>query len=542
MQKTKSMKLKLLFVLFLFTFSISAQQNSKLSTKPKLLVGIIVDQMRDDFLYRYTSKYSSGGFKRLMNEGFNCRNNQYHYASTVTGPGHAHVYNGSSPALSGIVGNEWYDKILKKTMYVASDSTVSTVGDGTAMAGKMSPRNMKVTTISDQIRIASQFKSKTVGIAIKDRGAILPAGHTGMAYWFDSAKGNWITSNFYTDKLPAWVNNFNDKKYPELYVKQPWNTLLPINQYTESEADDQAYEANISGETKAVFPHKVTLGSLASTYYGNELTKNFALAALDGEKLGQNGETDVLAISFSSPDYAGHMFGPQSVELEDIYLRLDKNIEEILNKLDLTLGKGNYTVFLTADHGVAEIPAFLKKNKVPAGVFLAGELEKKVEAILAQKFGEDNYILRSDNYQLYLNHDVLEAKKISLDEISKILRQKITQEEGVYELINLAEGKYETLPLLTQKKFSGLYNPKRSGELMLILEPSWFAGNIKGTTHGSSHAYDTHVPLLFFGNGIKQGNTTKPTFISDIAPTLSILLKILEPNGSIGEVISEALK
>jgi predicted AlkP superfamily pyrophosphatase or phosphodiesterase len=535
------MKYILFSICLVFTFKISAQNPKKIN-RPKLVVGIIVDQMREDYLYRYYDKYSETGFKKLMNDGFNCRNNQYHYASTVTGPGHAQTYNGSSPGISGIVGNEWFDKNSGKLTYVVGDSTVTTVGDGSAIAGKMSPKNMIVSSICDQMRISNQFKSKTVGIAIKDRGAILPAGHTGDAYWYDATKGNWITSSFYKNTLPDWVTAFNAQKLPEKYYAQLWNTVLPMEQYTESEDDDQPYENNISGETKAVFPHKVLASSLATTYFGNELTTKFSLAAIDAENLGKDNFCDFLAVSYSSPDYAGHAFGPQSKEIEDIYIRLDKNIAELLQSLDLKIGKGNYTVFLTADHGVAEIPGFLKKNKIPAGLLVGSELSIKAERILSAKFGEGKYIKSNDNYQMYLNLPTLEAKKISISEVVSALRTTLNMEEGVLDIVNLAEGNFNGIASPLQAKLQGLYYPKRSGEIMVIVEPGWFGGLPKGTTHGTLWSYDTHVPLLFYGFGINKGSTFAPTYISDIAPTLAGLLSILEPNGSIGKPIIEVLK
>jgi predicted AlkP superfamily pyrophosphatase or phosphodiesterase len=534
------MKLKLLGFLMLCFFGTQAQKPK--SDKPKLVVGIVVDQMRYDYLYRFYSKYSAGGFKRLMTEGYNCRNNHYQYASTVTGPGHAHIFNGSIPAISGIVGNEWYDKTMGKTQYVVGDSTVKVVGEGSATAGKMSPRNMKVTSITDQLRIANQFQSKTVGIAFKDRGAILPAGHTGQAYWYDAGSANWITSDFYIKELPEWVKTFNAKKIPQSLISQPWETLLSQDKYTETEEDDQPYEATMSGEPKPVFPHKVTLGSLATSPYGNDLTVKFGMAAIDGENLGMGQFTDFLTLSFSSPDYAGHAFGAQSKEIEDIYLKLDKNIAELLSHLDKKLGLGNYTVFLSADHGVAEIPAFLKKHNVPAGLFLGGEFDKKAEAILGAKFGEGKYIKSADNYQLYLNTDLLSQKNISIDQVTQALKTEFIKTEGIYNVINLSEGKANEVPEVYRNKLTNIYNPKRSGEVMVLVEPAWFSGYVKGTTHGTMYAYDTHVPLLFFGWGINKGENLNKTHISDIAPTIAMLLKILEPNGSVGLPITSALK
>jgi predicted AlkP superfamily pyrophosphatase or phosphodiesterase len=534
------MKLKILGLLMLCFFATQAQKSK--TEKPKLVVGIVVDQMRYDYLYKFYSKYTDGGLKRLMTEGYNCRNNQYHYASTVTGPGHAHIFNGSSPAISGIVGNEWYDKTIGKTTYVVSDSTTKLVGEGSATAGKMSPRNMKVSSITDQLRIANQFNSKVVGIAIKDRGAILPSGHTGQAYWYDAGSANWISSDFYLKQLPNWVNSFNEKKIPQQLVSKPWETLISQDKYIETEQDDQPYEATMSGEPKAVFPHKVTLSGIATSPYGNDLTLKFGLAAIEGERLGMGQETDFLTLSFSSPDYVGHSFGPQSKEIEDVYLKLDINIAELLSHLDKKLGIGNYTVFLSADHGVAEIPAFLKKHNVPSGVFLGGELEKKAEATLTAKFGEGKYLLSADNYQMYLNMELINQKNISVDQITQALKNEFVKTEGIYNVVNISEGKANEVPQFFRDKLTNIYNPKRSGEVMVLVEPAWFAGYVKGTTHGTMYPYDTHVPLLFFGWGINKGEYLKETYISDIAPTIAMLLKILEPNGSIGSPIISALK
>lgn len=532
------MKRVLFFLVAISAIPVWAQQ----SNKPKLVVGIVVDQMRDEYLHRFSNDFSEGGFKRLMREGFTCRNNQYHYASTVTGPGHAHIFTGSSPAISGIVGNEWYEKAIGSNMYVASDSTVKTVGDGGKSSGKMSPRNLKVTTITDQLRIATQFKSKVVGISLKDRGAIMPAGHTGQAYWLDKDTGNWITSSYYMEQLPKWVVDFNAKKYPQEMMKSKWDLLLKAEAYTESEEDDQPYEGALSGEAKPVFPHNIIMSSFPNSPFINTLSKDFALAAVEGENLGGGEYTDFLTLSFSGTDYAGHSFGPQSKEIQDVYLRLDRDIEGLLKFLDKKLGTGNYTVFLSADHAVAEVPAFNLKHEIPSGVFVGSELKRKAEKVLLNKYGDASAIKAYDNYQIYVNQDWLDKNKLSIDDLVATLKKGLELENGIYTVINLAEGKFASIPEYYQKKLSDIYNPKRSGEIMILPEPAWFEGYIKGTTHGSMYSYDTHVPLLFFGWGINKGQTFKNTYISDIAPTVAQLLGILEPNGNIGTPIEEVIK
>jgi len=551
-----SKKLIPFLLLFFVIASLSAQKKKSTvsfeasnADKPKLVVGIVVDQMRYDFLYRYSEKYSSGGFKRLMNEGFNCRNNHYDYAPTVTAAGHAAIFTGSIPAISGIIGNEWFNQKTGKSVYCVEDSSVRTVGSD-SKAGLMSPKNLLVSTITDQLKIANNFQSKTIGIALKDRGSILPAGHTAnAAYWFDSKNGAWITSSYYMNDLPQWVKDFNSMKMPQKYMAEGWKTLLPIEKYSESTADNQAYEAKLSGEKTATFPHELAAQSgvnllevIRTTPFGNTLTKDFALAAIQSENLGKSPKTDFLTISFSSPDYVGHAFGPNSIEVEDTYLRLDKDIEEILTSLDNSLGKGNYLVFLSADHGVADVPGFWQSQKLPAGVMDATISSREVKTALKTAFGEGEFIIAEDNSQLYLNANLMEEKKISYTQIYEIVRKTLLKRDDVADVIDLHNLANSTLPDYQLSYVKNGFNPRRSGDIMLVLNPSWFAGRKQGTTHGSLYRYDTHVPLLFYGWKVKSGETTLRTNISDISPTVADLLNILEPNGSVGNVISGVKK
>ena len=522
---------------------------TSITDKPKLVVGIVVDQMRYDFLYRYADKYSPGGFKRLMNEGFNCRNNHYDYAPTVTAAGHAAIFTGSIPAINGMIGNEWFNQKTGKLVYCVEDSSVTTVGSD-SKAGLMSPKNLLVSTITDQLKIANNFQSKTIGIALKDRGSILPAGHTAnAAYWFDSKNGAWITSTFYMNDLPQWVKDFNALKMPQKYMAEGWKTLLPIEEYTESTGDNQTYEAKLSGEKTPTFPHELAaqagvnlLEVIRTTPFGNTLTKDFALAAIQFENLGKSPKTDFLTISFSSPDYVGHAFGPNSIEIEDTYLRLDKDIAEILTSLDNSLGKNNYLVFLSADHGVADVPGFSQSQKLPAGVLDYGETMKEVKSALKSAFGEGEFIRAEDNSQLYLNANIMEEKKVSYAQIYEIVRKTLLRRDDVADVVDLHNLANSTLPDYQLNYVKNGFNPRRSGDIALVLNPNWFTGRKQGTTHGSMYSYDTHVPLLFYGWKIKTGETTIRTNISDISPTVADLLNILEPTGSIGNVISGVKK
>lgn len=516
---------------------------------PKLVVGIVVDQMRYDYLYRYYDKYTIGGFKRLMNEGFNCRNNHYHYAATYTGPGHAAVYTGSAPALNGIVGNDFYDRNLGRMLYCTEDTTVNTLGN-TGSAGKMSPRNLLVTTITDQLKLATDGRAKVVGIALKDRGAILPAGHAAdAAYWFDSKDGNWISSTYYQKDLPKWVNDFNAKKRPDQFLGRKWEPVLPVAQYSASTADDQPFENTLAGEAKPVFPHEFAVQAGSAKYeplrtspYGDELTKEFALAALAGEEMGKDDITDFLAVSFSSPDYVGHTFGTHAIETQDQYIRLDRQLAQLFAQLDATVGKGNYLAFLSADHGAADAPGFSQLYNIPADVKPGNEVSNAVKAALAKAYGPDQFMLAYYNQEIYLDNALLAEKKIPIEEVYALLRATLLKQRGVINVINFHNLNGSAIPEMQTTQLRNVYHPNRSGDFYVVLQAGWFEGRAKGTTHGTAYAYDTHVPLLFYGWGVKPGQTFRRTHIADIAPTLAALLSILEPSGNIGAVVEEAVK
>ncbi|RIV26820.1 alkaline phosphatase family protein [Fibrisoma montanum] len=532
-----------------FAQSKKAAPTTRFPDRPKLVVGIVVDQMRYDYLYRYYTKYGTAGFRRLMDEGFNCRNNHYHYAATYTGPGHAAIYTGSAPALNGIVGNDFYDRTLGRMVYCAEDTTVSTVGNS-GTAGKMSPRNLLVTTIGDQLKLATDGQAKVIGIALKDRGAILPAGHAAnAAYWFDSKDGNFISSSFYQSELPDWVQAFNNRKLGDKFLSQKWEPLLAMNQYTESTTDDQAFEAALTGESKAVFPHEFVATSGGSKYeilrtspYGDQITKEFALAALKGEQLGQDNVTDLLCVSFSSPDYIGHAFGTHAVETEDNYIRLDRQLADLFNQLDATVGKGEWTAFLSADHGVADVPGFAKTYRIPADVKSYGEVGDAVKAALAKAYGPGQWMLTYFNQQVYLNHALLAEKKIAIQEVYELIKSTLLNQKGVINVLNLNNLGAEAFPEIQLNMLRNVYHPKRSGDFYVMFQSGWFEGRTKGTTHGTTYAYDTHVPFLLYGWGVRPGQTVRRTQIADIAPTLAALLGILEPSGSIGHPVEEALK
>lgn len=521
------------------------------SEKPKLIVGIIVDQMRQEYLYRFKDRFVENGFKRFTEQGFMMTNGHYNYIPTFTGPGHASVYTGTTPATHGIIANDWYNRQLDKFIYCAEDSTVTNVG-GTAENGKISPRNMLTTTITDELRFANGKRSKVVGIAIKDRGASLPAGHTGDAYWYDDVNGDFMTSTFYYDTLtlPKWVSDFNTKKVPDTYLSQTWNTLYPIESYKNSLPDDNPFEGVFIGKTSPTFPYILDslkannggYGLISSTPFGNSLTLDFVYAAIEGENLGQRGETDFLAVSFSSPDYIGHRFGPSSIEVEDNYLRLDQELAKFFEYLDNKIGKDQYLVFLSADHAVAEVPGYLVSEKAPAGNFNAGMILGQLRGFAQAMYGDGNWVLSFSNEQIFLNKDLARDKKIDFEQMQRDFADYVLRFKGVKEAYTAVDLKTQEFAKNRPSLLQMGYNHKASGDVLLILEPGWLTGGQRGTTHGSGYSYDTHVPISFYGWGIKPGQSSSYVSITDIAPTLAVLLKIKFPNGTTGKPIREILE
>ncbi|MGC4103041.1 alkaline phosphatase PafA [Ferruginibacter sp.] len=531
-----------LALLISLCFSAAAQ-----TPRPKLVVGVVIDQMRWDYLYRYNELYGNGGFKRLLKEGFSAENTLIPYLPTYTAVGHTCIYTGSVPAVAGIVGNNWYDRSINKFVYCTDDSTVNTVGN-TGNAGKMSPDNLWATTVTDELRLSNNFKSKVIGIALKDRGAILPAGHSAnAAYWYDG--GKWISSTHYMTALPDWVKKFNDKDLAGTYMSSDWNTLLPIDQYTLSTADDKPYENMIRGEKTVTFPHKLSAieagnkyESFRTTPFANTFTFDFAKEAIESEGLGKNTVTDFLAVSVSSTDYVGHAFGPNSIEIEDTYLRLDRDIESFLNYLDAKIGKGNYTLFLSADHGVAHIPDFLKEHNLPGGIVDETEIMKDLNRQIDEKFGMKSAVKTVMNYQVYLNRKNIADSGKSITDIKQFVIDALKEKDYIVNAVDLNQIEGASFPAPQKQMMLNGYNPKRSGDIQFIFKPGYFDGSKRGTTHGLWNPYDAHIPCLFFGWGIKPGRTNRETYMTDIAPTVAALLHIQMPSGSVGKVITELIK
>lgn len=513
--------------------------------RPKLVVGIVVDQMRWDYLYRYYDRYEEGGFKRMLSEGFSCENTFIDYLPSYTGVGHATVFTGSVPAIHGITGNNWVDQQTGKNWYCTEDSTVQTVGSTTA-AGEMSPRNMLVTTVGDELRMATNFRSKVVGVSIKDRASILPAGHTANGvFWYDDASSKFVTSTYYMQELPEWVQKFNNKGEPKRLLSKGWNTLYPIDTYLQSTEDNVPWEATFKGEKSPVFPHdmakiyKKDPGSIRSTPFGNTLVADFAKEAIKGYSLGKGEFTDMLTINFASTDYVGHQFGPNSIEVEDTYLRLDKDLASFFDYLDKEIGKGNYLVFLTADHGAAHAVNFMKEYNMPSGLVKVGDIVKELNKVLTEGFGTEGIVRNGMNYQINYNYDKIEQNDLDYDAIKKSTITFLKKQSGIQFVVDIENIGNDPVPEPIKSMIAKGYNHKRSGSVAYVPEPNWFSGSDKGTTHGTWNPIDTHIPLLFMGWKIPQGTSNRTYHMSDIAPTVSSLLHIQMPNGSVGKVVEE---
>ncbi|ROI07364.1 alkaline phosphatase family protein [Kaistella haifensis] len=545
-----SKKIQILALVFLSAFSMNAQKNKTTQLeRPKLVVGLVIDQMRWDYLYRYYDKFGNDGFKRLLSQGYSLNNVHINYVPTVTAIGHTSIYTGSVPAIHGIAGNDWTDKNTGKNVYCTTDETVSPVGTSSKKVGSHSPKNLWSTTITDELRMATNFQAKVVGVSLKDRASILPAGHnpTG-AYWFDDSSGNFVTSSYYSNDLPQWLKNFNGQHLPDKLIANGWNTLLPIDQYTESSPDNSPWEGLLGSAKTPTFPYS----NLAKDYqakkdiirytpFGSTLTLKVAEAALDGEHLGKDNVTDFLAINIASTDYAGHKFGPNSIEVEDVYLRLDADLADFFKMLDAKVGKGQYTVFLSADHGGAHAEGFMKEHKMATG-FFGENAEKSLNDLLKLKYQYDKLIIGIVNYQIYLDQNYMKANKINAEEVADYLVDELNKDQTVLFAVNLKKIGQSPIPEPIKSRIINGYNWQRSGDIQLVSHDSMLPPYSKtGTTHSVWNSYDSHIPLIFMGWGFKNGESNKDYNMTDIAPTLSALLRIQFPSGNIGNPIVEAL-
>lgn len=533
--------------------SVNSQQNS-----PALVIGFIVDQMRPDYIYKYWDHFEEGGFKRLVNEGHTFRNAYFRHLQTSTGPGHAAQLTGASPSVHGLIGNNWYVRELGRNINVIEDvgSGYRGVGSLPDYNGEKSPGNMLTTTVGDELYMFTGERSRTIGISRKDRGAILPAGHTGHAYWYENATGNFITSTYYMDELPGWMQEFNSRNLPQEYLTRIWEPLLPIEQYVESRPDNNPYEGTFPGMDTPTFPvdlaylveeHNQRPGLLNRTPFGDELLFELAIAAIEGEGLGRGGVPDILTIGLSATDAIGHRFGPGSKQLQDHMIRLDRYFAEFFDYLDREFGMENVLIFLTADHGAVYIPEYMSDLGIPTGhsnfeVTVGGQIRQAVSDYMERVYGED-FLLSYSSKSLYFDHDIMDQNGLDHVAVQKDIARFVLSLDAV--------GGSLTADALNNREFTeGIrsramhaYHQKRSGDVVLWLKPQTLSGTgTSGTGHGSGWGYDTHIPLMFMGYDIWSGETYEKVYVSDIASTVAVFLHSSFPSGNIGNPLNEFLK
>ncbi len=539
-------------------FSASQQSYAKDSDthpdRPKLVVGMVVDQMCWDYLYRFNHRFSEkGGFRRLLDKGYNCHNTRINYLPAVTAIGHSTVYTGSVPSIHGIAGNYFYHD--GKSMYCTEDGSVQTVGAENSKQGQMSPRNMLSTSITDELRIATNFTSRVIGIALKDRGAILPAGHSATAaYWFDDKSGNFISSTYYMKELPRWAESFNRKRLPEKYLKGGWKPMYALRTYIASTEDSNNYEtpwddvpATLPLDTKSLLKNK-GVGVIRTTPMGNDLTLDMAKAAIEGEQLGMRRDsTDFLAVSLSSTDYIGHRYATFSVEIEDTYLRLDKSLGEFFDYLDGKYGKDGYLFFITADHAAAHNLTFKQDRKLPGKKWRRDLTLKRLDSVIRKNFGAEATVLKDIlNYEVYFDEQKIDSLGLDRTKIYNDVIRELKRDEGVAYAVRAEDANTVSLPEELRFRVVNGYNHRRSGAIFVIPQPGWSISNngnpARGTDHSVWSPYDTHIPLIFMGRNVPSGHLYREVYMTDIAPTLAFLLKTQLPSGTIGKPITELLQ
>jgi hypothetical protein len=533
----------------------TARPASSANAKPKLVLVIMVDQFRYDFLERFEDLFGRDGFRRLMNDGAFFTNANFDYVPTYTAPGHAAVFTGSVPAQNGIVGNNWFDRNTGKNRIMVSDLEARTVtmAGVQAQTGAPSPRALIGTTIGDQMRLSENFRSKVIAISQKDRSAVLPGGqHPNGAYWYQALDGTFVTSDYYYKNLPAWVQEFNTKNQPDKYFGMKWEKSLPEAAYARAQAEHLPLQKSGLGEK---FPYTITGGldkpgpRFYSTFelspFASEHLADFAKAAIEAETLGGDEFTDLLSVSFSTPDLVGHSYGPDSQEVLDTYVRLDKVLADFLNYIDRKIGLQNTIIAMTGDHGVSPIPEYLRAKGLDAARLSGQAVVAAVNKALTDKFGKDEkWVQAFVNDQFYIDPKLVAANKTTQEEVERIVGEAAITVPGVIDFFTRSQITNGNMPktALARRVTNG-FNRLRSGDVWVIAKPfSFFSEGGLGTTHGSPYHYDTHVPVIFYGKGVTKGRRSIECSPSDIAPTLASLLRIEMPSNVYGRVLPVAEK
>lgn len=534
-------------VLFFSFFLIFASSYSQVQ-KPKLIVQIVVEQMRYDYITRFMPHFSKGGFKKLLYQGVHCQNTHTNYAYTQSASGIASISTGTTPSHHGIVGNTWYNRNTQSKVYSVYDATKQCVGCKQPNAIMASAQELLATTFADELYTSSKGLSKIFSVSLEAQSAILMAGHrpTGV-YWLDEYTGNWVTSSYYAQQLPAWLQSFNNKRFAELYVDRTWNTLLPIQYYVESLSDTCNFELGIQNQTTfpydimklrdATRPYKI----LKQIPFGNTFTKDLAIEIIDKEKLGKDDITDFISIVFSVTQEIGNKFGALSKEIEDTYVRLDYELMFFINYLEETIGKDNFLLVLTSNHGVAYSSKYSMMKNAESGIFKHVESMYLIDKYLDTMYGNGDWILHYNAQQIYLNHATIEKKHIPLEEIQRTAADFILQLSGIQQVMIASDlQKNSFCDNGMENKIDNSFYQGRSGDIFIQLKPGWneqFTDVVAG--HVSGYTYDSHVPLLWYGAKLLPETIKRTVYIPDITVTLCNIVNIPLPNMATGSIISE---
>ncbi|OCH40165.1 alkaline phosphatase [Aliivibrio fischeri] len=547
---------------------ITPQLSNAAEQKPKLVLQITVDALRGDLLNRYKANFGDDGFRYLMDDGTYFTNAYYQHGNTETIVGHVSLATGAPPSVHGMVGNVWYDRSKERLVYNVEDGNYSMLTSGAgvnksteidptqkvATQDGRSPNPMLSSTFSDELAIATNGESKIFSVSVKDRGAISLGGHSGKAFWFSKSGSEFVTSNYYYDEYPTWVNAWNEKKLPNQYSGKRWELSLPADQYTLKESNPD-YKVDLAG-FKRTFPHPY--GPASYKYYstmltlspaGDELTEDFASTLLKEENLGKGKFTDYLAVSFSANDYVIHMYGPTSLEAEDNLIRLDRTIAKLLKNVDKQVGLENTLIVLSADHGAPEAPAVV--NALGVSQAATFDQKKLISPTLLKRLktefglGENAIRLYAQPY-IYLNHDVIKKKGVSLEAVQKALSEELMKVQGIAYAVTSSDIEKNQVPNThTMQLVKNNYHPQRSGDVYVVYQPRNFINDMEGltiaSTHGSPWRYDTYVPVIFAGYNIDDKKVSREITPYDIAPTLSGILGITQPSGATGKVLPEVI-
>ncbi len=537
----------------IFFLNTQAQSNKLLPPeRPKLIVQLVVGQMRNDFLHRYWQNFSDDGFKVLVNEGSFCKNANYNYLLTQSAPGMATLLTGAQPASHGIVSDRWLNRSNNEMVTATFDKRYRGVG-GDDMYGSHSPRNMLASTLGDELKRWNPA-SKVFAVSLDPQQAVLAAGHSGDgAYWLNPYYGTWMTSNFYQKALPEWVSTFNNKQLADAYVQRSWETLLPMNFYISPDISaidttkNKEVEATNSPLTlvKSLFAEKAkdkNYEVLTNTPFGNSYTKDFALSAIVSENLGQDAITDLLTIYFGSTADICRKYGTNSVELEDAYYRLDRELAHFMSFINETIGRENVMIVLTSDHGTDDSQSKNNTFRVPSGTFEPKQSIALLKSYLTATFGKGDWVKAYDQKQIYLNRSLIEDRNLKLSDFQGKASEFMVQFSGVAGSVTsttLVNTVFNQGNLL---KIQNSYSIKRSGDILFFLEPGWTERSESTSAQSSPYSYDSHVPLIFYGWKIKRKSILAPMDITDVAPTIATFIDISWPNAASGKPLEEIFR